>query len=93
MLMARGYNLDYKFFTEVGADSVYELDESGCYIELPEWWDAMELWRRETADPCVCGHTLGEHDTRFDLACWHDGGRCGCPQFRPKPTETKARRR
>lgn len=45
-LMARGYNEDYENFTEVGAESVYELDESGCYIALPEWWDAFELWKR-----------------------------------------------
>src|SRR3954469_20260071 len=46
MLMARGYTEDYENFTEVGADSVYEVDESGCYIALPEWWDAFALWTR-----------------------------------------------
>ena len=46
MLMARGYNCDYENFTEVGADSVYELAENGCFIEFPEWWDAFELWKR-----------------------------------------------
>lgn len=46
MLMAKGYNGDYGNYTEVGADSVYELEESGCYIELPEWWRAFALWRR-----------------------------------------------
>src|SRR6266404_7601467 len=46
MLMARGYGGDYKNFTEVGADSVYELEESGCYIVFPENWDAFELWKR-----------------------------------------------
>jgi hypothetical protein len=45
MLMAKGYNGDYNDFTEVGADSVYELDESGCYIALPEWWSEFQLWR------------------------------------------------
>lgn len=30
----------------LGADSVYELDESGCYIAFPEWWSEFELWRR-----------------------------------------------
>jgi hypothetical protein len=47
MLMAKGYGEDYENFTEVGADSVYELDESGCYIAFPEWWTAFELWRRD----------------------------------------------
>ncbi len=47
MLVAKGYNEDYDNFTEVGADSVYELDESGCYIALPEWWSEFELWRRD----------------------------------------------
>jgi hypothetical protein len=46
MLMARGYNMDYENFTEVGADSVYELGENGCFIEFPEWWDAFDLWKR-----------------------------------------------
>jgi sulfur transfer complex TusBCD TusB component (DsrH family) len=46
MLMARGYNEDCENFTEVGAESVYELEESGCYIVLPSWWDAFALWRR-----------------------------------------------
>jgi len=46
MLMVRGYSGDYSNFTEVDADSVYELDESGCFIELPEWWDGYQLWRR-----------------------------------------------
>jgi hypothetical protein len=57
MLMARGVylgsppaslvglNMDYENFTEVGADSVYELYESGCFIEFPEW-DAFEFWKR-----------------------------------------------
>lgn len=47
MLVAKGYNEDYDNFTEVGADSVYELDESGCYIAIPEWWSEFELWRRD----------------------------------------------
>lgn len=46
MLMARGYNMDYENYTEVGADSVYELGEKGCFIEFPGWWDAFELWKR-----------------------------------------------
>lgn len=46
MLMVKGYNEDYDNFTEVNPDSVYELDDSGCYIELPPWWTAFELWRR-----------------------------------------------
>jgi len=46
MLVVRGYNGDYANFTEVNPDSVYELDDTGCYIELPEWWAAFELWRR-----------------------------------------------
>lgn len=46
MLMAKGYNEDYDNFTEVNADSVYELDESGCYIVFPPWWTAFQLWRR-----------------------------------------------
>lgn len=46
MLMAKGYNCDYDDFTEVGAESVYELEESGCYIRFPEWWSQLELWRR-----------------------------------------------
>jgi hypothetical protein len=46
ILVAKGYSGDYDNFTEVGADSVYELDESGCYIALPEWWSAFELWTR-----------------------------------------------
>ena len=46
MLMAKGYNADYDDFTEVGAESVYELDESGCYIRFPGWWSELELWRR-----------------------------------------------
>src|SRR5438105_7234242 len=49
MLMAKGYNEDYENFTEVGAGSVYELDE-GCYIALPEWWSEFELWTRESID-------------------------------------------
>jgi hypothetical protein len=47
LLAAKGYNDDHENFTEVGAESVYELDESGCYIALPEWWSEFELWRRE----------------------------------------------
>jgi len=46
MLTARGYNGDHDNFTEVGADSVYELEDSACYIVLPAWWDAFELWKR-----------------------------------------------
>lgn len=46
MLMVKGYNEDYGNFTEVNPDSVYELDDTGCYVELPEWWRAFELWRR-----------------------------------------------
>ena len=46
MLMARGYGGDYDNFTEVGADSVYEVEEDGCYIVFPENWDAFELWKR-----------------------------------------------
>jgi hypothetical protein len=38
--------MDYENFTEVGADSVYEVDESGCFIEFFGWWDAFELWKR-----------------------------------------------
>lgn len=33
--MPRGYNMDYENYTEVGADSVYELGENGCFIEFP----------------------------------------------------------
>ncbi len=47
MLVAKGYNEDYDNFTEVGAGSVYELDESGCYIAIPKWWSEFELWRRD----------------------------------------------
>ena len=46
MLMARGYGGDFTAYTEVNADSVYELDESGCYIVFPGW-DAFQLWRRK----------------------------------------------
>jgi hypothetical protein len=46
MLMARGYGGDYKNFTEVGADSVYEVEEDGCYIVFPENWVEFELWKR-----------------------------------------------
>ena len=46
MLMARGYGGDYDNFTEVGADSVYEVEEDGCYIVFPENWVAFELWKR-----------------------------------------------
>lgn len=79
MLMARGYNRDYENFTEVGADGVYELDESGCYIQPPEWWSEYELWLRDSF--CRCGHSISDHDMRFDTECWFDGGRCGCAGF------------
>ena len=46
MLMVKGYNEDYDNFTEVNADSVYELEDSGCYIRLPHWWTTFQLWRR-----------------------------------------------
>lgn len=46
MLMTKGYGQDYDNFTEVGAESVYELEESGCYVALAEWWSEFELWRR-----------------------------------------------
>lgn len=46
MLMVRGYNEDYGNFTEVGAESAYEVNEAGCFVELPEWWTGFELWRR-----------------------------------------------
>jgi hypothetical protein len=44
--MVRGYNEDYGNFTEVDPESVYELDDTGCYVELPEWWTTFELWGR-----------------------------------------------
>src|SRR5271167_1264429 len=46
MLMARGYGGDCAHFIEVDAMSVYELHESGCFVEFPEWWDRLELWRK-----------------------------------------------
>jgi hypothetical protein len=46
LLVAKGYNGDYDNFTEVGAESVYELEESGCYIVFPDWWSEFELWGR-----------------------------------------------
>jgi hypothetical protein len=48
MLMAKGYNGDYRNFTEVGAESVYELEESGCFIVFPDWWSTMQLWKRDS---------------------------------------------
>lgn len=81
MLMVRGYNEDYANFTEVDPESVYELKEVGCFVELPPWWSSYALWRRDST--CVCGHSAADHDMRFDAACWFDGGRCDCPKYRP----------
>jgi hypothetical protein len=69
MLMVKGYNEDYDNFTEVNADSVYELEDSGCYIRLPHWWTAFELWRRG-------GGLLTTEDTE------RHQGRLGCSVLR-----------
>ena len=81
MLMVRGYNEDYANFTEVNPESVYELSEVGCFVELPPWWTSFALWRRDST--CVCGHSAADHDLRFDEKCWFDSGRCDCSQYRP----------
>lgn len=47
MLMVRGYNEDYANFTEVDPESVYELKEVGCFVELPTWWSSFALWKRD----------------------------------------------
>ncbi|MCU1284776.1 MAG: hypothetical protein JWO13_1126 [Acidobacteriales bacterium] len=47
MLMSKGCNADYTHWTEIAPDSVYELDDTGCYIELADWWTSYQLWRRD----------------------------------------------
>jgi len=46
MLMSKGCNMDYTMWTEIAPDSVYELDDSGCYVVMAEWWTSFQLWRR-----------------------------------------------
>ena len=86
ILMVKGYNEDYANFTEVDPESVYELKQVGCFVNLPPWWTSFELWVRDSA--CVCGHSAVDHDLRFDEACWFDGGRCDCSQYRPASART-----
>jgi len=92
MLVVRGYNGDYTNFTEVDPESVYELEEFGCFIEMPPSWSSYALWRRDST--CICGHPAADHDMRFDEKCWFSGGRCGCSQYRPiKPDIVRSRKR
>jgi hypothetical protein len=46
MLMSKGFNMDYSTWTEIAPDSVYELDDTGCYVVMAEWWASFQLWRR-----------------------------------------------
>ena len=46
-LVSKGCNMDYTDWTEIAPDSVYEMDDTGVYVELAEWWTSYQLWRRE----------------------------------------------
>src|SRR5579863_8697762 len=81
MLMARGYNEDYVNFTEVDPLSVYELDDSGCFIELPGWWLRFQLWLRDSA-VCKCHHRWSDHDASCATACMWSNQICYCRKFR-----------
>ena len=47
MLASKGCNMDCRDWTEIAPDSVYELDDTGCYIAMAEWWTSYQLWRRD----------------------------------------------
>jgi hypothetical protein len=43
MLMSRGCNADYSDHTEIAPDSVYELDDTGVYVVMAEWWSDLPV--------------------------------------------------
>jgi hypothetical protein len=47
MLMSRGCNADYSDFTEIAPDSVYEVDDTGCYVVMADWWTDYRLCQRD----------------------------------------------
>jgi hypothetical protein len=47
MLMSRGCNADYSDHTEIAPDSVYELDDTGVYVVMAEWWRDYRLCQRD----------------------------------------------
>ena len=47
MLASKGCNEDYSDWTEIAPDSVYEMDDTGVYVVMAEWWTSYQLWKRE----------------------------------------------
>lgn len=75
MLMSRGCNADYTDYTEIAPDSVYELDDTGCYVVMAEWWTDYRLCQRDwwQGNP---SHRQGRRGTPRGIELYNPGEYC-----------------